>query len=108
MPVKFYPSNPIDALENIILKDDGTPLYGEIEIYRKLWKDLGESPIEWDVWYDLKLPEHSDSFNYYKKTSSQIDFLILCKYGLMILEVKGGPVSTKENVFFMEKTLKNR
>ena len=22
MPVKFYPSNPIDALENIILKDD--------------------------------------------------------------------------------------
>lgn len=103
MPVKFYPSNPIDALEKIILKDDGTPLYGEIEIYRKLWKDLGESPIEWDVWYDLKLPEHSDSFNYYKKTSSQIDFLILCKFGLLVLEVKGGPVSTKENVFFYGK-----
>lgn len=103
MPVRFYPNNPIDALETIIVKDDGSPLRGEIDIYRQLWNDLDKSSLDWDVWHDLKLPEHSDNFNYYKKTSSQIDFLILCKYGLLVLEVKGGSISTKDNTFFYGK-----
>ena len=103
MPVKFHPNNPIDALETIIVKEDGSPLRGEIDIYRQLWNDLSNSSFEWDVWHDLKLPEHSDNFNYYKKTSSQIDFLILCKHGLLVLEVKGGPISTKDNNFFYGK-----
>jgi hypothetical protein len=103
MPVRFHPNNHIDSLEKIIVKEDGSPLHGEIEIYRKIWTDLNNSNLEWDVWHDLKLPEHSDNFNYYKKTSSQIDFLILCKYGLLILEVKGGAISTKENTFFYGK-----
>jgi hypothetical protein len=103
MTVKFHPNNPIDALETIIVKEDGSPLRGEIDIYRQLWNDLSKSSIEWDVWHDLKLPEHSDNFNYYKKTSSQIDFLILCKHGLLVLEVKGGPISTRDNIFFYGK-----
>lgn len=103
MPVSFHPNNPINALETIIVKDDGTPLHGEIDIYRKLWHDLSISEIDWDIWHDLKLPEHSDNFNYYKKTSSQIDFLILCKHGIIILEIKGGPISTKDNTFFYGK-----
>jgi len=103
MPVKFHPNNPLDALETIIIKEDGSPLRGEIDIYRQLWNDLSKSNIYWDVWHDLKLPEHSDNFNYYKKTSSQIDFLILCKHGLLVLEVKGGPISTKDNTFFYGK-----
>lgn len=41
--------------------------------------------------------------NYYNKTSAQIDFLILSKYGLIILEVKGGPISTKNNIFYYGK-----
>jgi hypothetical protein len=103
MPVRFHPNNPIDALETIIVKEDGSPLRGEIDIYRQLWNDLNKSNLEWDVWHDLKLPEHSDNFNYYRKTSSQIDFLILCKHGILVLEVKGGPISTKDNTFFYGK-----
>lgn len=103
MPVHFHPNNPIDALERIIIKEDGSPLHGEIEIYRKLWVDLEKSVIDWDVWHDLKLPEHSDNYNYYKKTSAQIDFLILSKHGMIVLEVKGGPISTKNNVFYYGK-----
>jgi len=103
MPVKFHPNNPIDALETIIVKEDGSPLRGEIDVYRKLWEDLSKSKIEWDIWHDLKLPEHSDNFNYYKKTSSQIDFLILSKFGLLVLEVKGGSISTKDNTFYYGK-----
>jgi DNA polymerase III delta prime subunit len=100
MPVRFHPNNPIDSLDTIITKEDGSPLHGEIDIYRKLWDDLTKSDLEWDIWHDLKLPEHSDDFNYYKKTSSQIDFLILCKFGVLVLEVKGGSISTKDNIFF--------
>lgn len=74
MPVRFHPNNPIDSLETIIVKEDGIPLLGEIDVYRKLWEDLGRSELEWDIWYDLKLPEHSDHFNYYKETSAQVDF----------------------------------
>lgn len=103
MPARFYPNNPIDSLETIIVKEDGSPLHGEIDIYRQLWNDLRKSNLEWDIWHDLKLPEHSDNFNYYKKTSSQIDFLILCKHGILVLEVKGGPISTKNNTFFYGK-----
>ena len=103
MPVNFYPNNPIDALESIIKDSDGKTLHGEINIYRKLYEDLNKSILDWDVWHDLKLPEHSDNSNYYKKTSAQIDFLILCKYGLLVLEVKGGSISTKDNTFFYGK-----
>jgi len=103
MPVRFHPNNPIDALENIIVKEDSSPLYGEIDIYRMLWKDLEISKIDWDVWHDLKLPEHSDNFNYYKKSSCQIDFLIVCKLGILVLEVKGGSISNKDNSFFYGK-----
>ena len=103
MSVKFHPYNPIEFLERIILNADGSPLQGEIDIYRKLYKDLSSSKDNWDVWHDLKLPEHSDSFNQYKKTSAQIDFLILGCEGLMVLEVKGGFISTKDNVFYYGK-----
>jgi hypothetical protein len=107
MPVRFHPNNPVDALETIILKEDGSPLHGEIDIYRKLWNDLSNSSLYWDVWHDLKLPEHSDNFNYYRKTSSQIDFLLLCKHGILVLEVKGGSISTKDNSFFYGKNFEN-
>lgn len=107
MPVRFHPFNPIDALEKIILKEDGSPLKGEIDVYRQLHRDLGSSKEEWDVWHDLKLPEHSDSFNYYKKTSAQIDFLILCKEGVLVLEIKGGFISTKDNKFYYGKNFES-
>ena len=92
MPITFFPYNPISALDNIIIKEDGSPLQGEINIYKKLYSDLSISEDEWFVWHDLKLPSHSDNYNYYKKTSAQIDFLILGKEGLLVLEVKGGSI----------------
>jgi len=100
MPVKFYPNNPLDALESIIKDSDGNTLHGEIEIYRKLYKDLDESKIEWIVWHDVNLPEHSERDNDYKKTKSQIDFLVISTYGIIVIEVKGGQISLKEGNFY--------
>lgn len=103
MPVRFHPYNPLESLERIILNSEGIPLRGEIDIYKKLHHDLEISEEQWDVWHDLKLPDHSDSFNYYGKTSAQIDFLVLGKEGLLIIEVKGGFISMRDNTFYYGK-----
>jgi hypothetical protein len=100
MPVSFYPYRPIDLLEQYIVKEDGSPLHGEIDIYRKLFADLEKSDQEWHIWHDLHLPFHAQGLNPYHKTGAQIDFLILCQEGIMVLEVKGGPISLKDNTFY--------
>ena len=104
MPVQFHPHNPIDVLDKIIVKEDGKPLEGEIAVYKKLYNDLSASEISWDVWHDLKLPVHSAESNYYNKTSGQIDFVVLCEEGVLVLENKGGFVSTRGNQFFYGKS----
>ncbi|HMK18318.1 MAG TPA: NERD domain-containing protein [Chitinophagaceae bacterium] len=108
MPIKFYPEIPIDQLETFISHEDGTPLWGEIDVYRKLYNGLGQSEENWFVWHDLKLPTHSDQYNDYGKTSSQIDFLILSSSGILVLEVKGGPISLSENSFYYGKSLDSK
>jgi hypothetical protein len=108
MPVKFYPDKPIDFLENYITKEDGSPLNGEIDVYRALYNELSKSEEEWHIWHDLRLPRHSKIFNRYKKTSAQIDFLILCKEGIVVVEVKGGNVSLKDNTFYYGRNFEKK
>jgi len=101
MPVKFYPEKPIHNLDNYIINNEtGKSLKGEIDIYKKLFTDLSNSSINWYVWHDLKLPTHSKFSNDLNKKSSQIDFLIISKLGIVILEVKGGKISYRDNTFF--------
>ncbi len=102
MPVHFFPQKPIELLERFITKEDGSPLQGEIDIYRKLFEDLSKSQQDWLVWHDLHLPFHSDTYNPGKKVSSQIDFLLLSSHGVIILEVKGGKISFHDNTFYYD------
>lgn len=99
MPVNFYPDNPIDALEKIITHENGKPLDGEINVYRKLFNELNNRPENYLIWHDLKLATHSESRNPYKKSEAQIDFILLCKKGICVIEVKGGIVEHKNNEF---------
>lgn len=100
MPVTFYPSNPILGLENIIVKEDGTPLHGEIDTYKLLYYDLEQSQRNWHVWHSLHLPVHSDRSNPHKKASAEIDFIVLSEEGLLVIEVKGGAISFRDNQFY--------
>lgn len=100
MPVSFYPNNPIDALEKIITHENGKPLEGEIYVYRRLFDELNKRPEIYLIWHDLKLATHSESKNPYKKSEAQIDFILLCKKGICVIEVKGGRVEYKNNEFF--------
>ena len=100
MPVDFFPNIPIDRLEQLILKENGEPLRGEIDTYRKLQEDLALSAFNWIVWHNLSLPIHSSNYNPYRKTSSQIDFLAICEKGIIVIEVKGGMISYKNHKFY--------
>lgn len=99
MPVKFFPDKPIKLLHKYLKKDNGEPLYGEIDIYKKIYADCSSSSKNWYIWHDLRLPFHSNTFNPYRKTSAQIDFLILSEEGMIVLEVKGGNISFHGNEF---------
>lgn len=99
MPVSFFPDNPINALEKIITHENGKPLEGEIHVYRKLFFELNDSPENYFIWHDFKLAAHSETKNPYKKSEAQIDFILLCKKGICVIEVKGGIVEYKNNEF---------
>ena len=99
MPVKFFPNNPIEALEKIILHENGKPLEGEINVYRKLFNELKDSSEEYFIWHDLKFATHSETRNPYKKSESQMDFLLVCAKGICIIEVKGGYVEFHNGEF---------
>ncbi len=100
MSVIFYPEKPLKLLEKLIKKEDGTPLFGEIEIYKQLHHSCSKSELEWHIWHDLRLPFHSINSNPNHKAEGQIDFLVLCEYGLMIIEVKGGKIFYSNRRFY--------
>jgi hypothetical protein len=99
MTVSFYPNNPIDALEKIIINENGKPLEGEINVYRKLFTELKDSPDVFFIWHDLKFATHSETRNPYKKSESQMDFLLVCEKGICVIEVKGGHVEFHNSEF---------
>ena len=106
MPVTFYPNKNIERLEELIKDQNGKTLNGEIKIYRELHKSLGNSKKEYHVWHDMQLPSHVDGYfdgvnsNPKKKTASQIDFIVLCDEGIIVIEVKGGQISYCNNQFY--------
>ena len=99
MPVSFFPNNPIESLEKIILNENGKPLQGEINVYRKLFIELKDDSDEFFIWHDLKLATHSETRNPYNKSEAQIDFLLICRKGICVIEVKGGQVAFHNSEF---------
>lgn len=99
MPVSFFPNNPIEALEKIILHENGKPLEGEINVYRRLFNELKDFHEDFFIWHDLKLATHSDTRNPYNKIEAQIDFLLVCRKGICVIEVKGEQVEFHNSEF---------
>jgi hypothetical protein len=76
------------TLEEVIGRhEDGTILQGEADMYVRIQKDCEKSSLHWYVWYDLSLP-----ISYGGQSEIQIDFLLICEKGAIILEVKGGGI----------------
>lgn len=84
-------------LEAIITQDDGSPLYGEIEMFKRIFADCNNSEYTWHFWHNLRLPVSIKN-----QTEIQIDFLLVCEAGVIIVEVKGGKVGIEQGFFYYE------
>lgn len=75
---------PIDATIGINQANGGV-LQGEKDMYERIVKDCEASPLTWYMWYDK-------TFNipYAGQNEIQLDFLLICKEGAIVVEVKGG------------------
>lgn len=84
-------------LEAIITQNDGKPLYGEIEMFRRIYQDCSDSDYTWHFWHNLRLP-----VSVKKQHEIQIDFLLVCEKGVVVVEVKGGLVGIYQGIYYYE------
>jgi len=98
MPIISHVSyNTQSDLESIITQNDGSPLYGEIEMFRRIYLDCSKSEDTWHFWHNLRLP-----VSVKKQNEIQIDFLLVSEKGVVIVEVKGGKIGIEQGLFYYE------
>ena len=95
MPIINHDYKDINLLETIMVKEDGTPLQGEIDMYRRIYADCKASDYTWHFWHDLKL-----SIPVGNQSEIQIDFFLICEKGAIVVEVKGGGVGVRNGSFY--------
>ena len=98
MPIINHDYKDIEFLEHLMIKDDGTPLQGEIDVYRRIYRDCEASNYNWHFWHDVNLP-----ISVKGQSAIQIDFLLVCEKGIIIIEVKGGRVGVRNGIYYLEK-----
>jgi hypothetical protein len=97
MPVNFVDNYAKQNLETIIVNQDGKTLFGELWVYQMFLSINENKYLEDEIWHlkhNYNLSTHPASK---KKVEGQIDFILLSKYGILILEVKGGGLRVDEN-----------
>lgn len=95
MPIINHDYKKIDQLESIITHDNGKPLQGEIDMYRRIYADCDASPYTWHFWHDLRLPIPVKN-----QSEIQIDFFLVCEKGAIVVEVKGGGIGVRDGMFY--------
>lgn len=95
MPIINHDYKDINLLETIMVKEVGTPLQGEIDMYRRIYADCKASDYTWHFWHDLKL-----TIPIGNQSEIQIDFFLVCEKGAIVVEVKGGGVGVRNGSFY--------
>lgn len=97
MPIHFLDNYAANNLESAIIKKDGSPLHGEIWLYKQFLQFEQYNLLPNDTWYlkhNYNLSQHPASKG---KVEGQCDFLMLSKEGLLVIEIKGGGLRVDEN-----------
>lgn len=97
MPVVFIDNYAKNNLESVIINQDGETLNGELWLYRQFLSFNENKFVEDETWYlkhNYNLSNHPASK---RKVEGQVDFILLSKYGILIIEVKGGGLRVDEN-----------
>lgn len=87
----------LSQLEYLVTKNDGTPLQGEIDMYKRIVHDCELSPIVWHFWHDINLHIPSGRSN-----EIQVDFLLISEHGAIVIEVKGGAIQIESGHYFYQ------
>lgn len=87
----------LSRLELLITKDNGSPLQGEIDMYRRIVQDCENSSLIWHFWHDINLHIPSG-----RAAEIQIDFLLISEIGAVIVEVKGGAIQIEGGRYFYQ------
>lgn len=97
MAIHFIDNYTRHNLESVIINQDGDTLYGELWLYKQFLSFNENKFVEDEIWYfkhNYNLSTHPSSK---RKVEGQVDFLLLSKQGLLIIEVKGGGLRVDEN-----------
>ncbi|WP_026708921.1 NERD domain-containing protein [Flavobacterium frigidarium] len=97
MPIHFIDNYAKQNLETTIINQDGNTLFGELWLYEQFLSFNNNQFVEDEIWYfkhNYNLSTHPSSK---RKVEGQVDFLLLSKQGLLIIEVKGGGLRVDEN-----------
>ena len=97
MPIHFIDNYPYKQIESAICRADGKPLHGEIWVYKALMKFAENGFLNDEDWYvkhNYNLSSHPASL---AKLEGQLDFVIINKYGILLIEVKGGGIEVDEH-----------
>lgn len=97
MPIHFIDNYPKNDLESKICKSNGEPLHGELWVYQEFQKFNENDFVKDETWFvkhNYNLSVHPASSG---KVEGQIDYLVLNKFGILIIEVKGGGIEVDEN-----------
>lgn len=97
MIIDYTNNRDLSQLEHLITKNDGTPLQGEIDMYRRIVHDCEKSSIVWHFWHDVRLHILSG-----RASEIQIDFLLICELGAIVIEVKGGAIQIEAGHYFYQ------
>jgi hypothetical protein len=97
MPVYFIDNYPKNNLESVVINQDNETLFGELWLYKQFLSFNENKFVEDETWYlkhNYNLSTHPASK---RKVEGQVDFILLTKQGLLIIEVKGGGLRVDEN-----------
>jgi len=75
--------------------NSGNVLQGEKDMYERIVHDCEASPLTWYMWYDKTFNIPCNGQN-----EIQIDFLLICQEGAIVVEVKGGIIELIRGFYY--------
>jgi nucleoside-triphosphatase THEP1 len=93
--IKSHKENlPIEATIGIN-QSSGNVLQGEKDMFERIVRDCEVSPLTWYMWYDKTF-----HISYCGQNEIQIDFLLICQEGAIVVEVKGGIIDLIRGFYY--------
>ena len=93
--IKSHKENlPIEATIGMN-QSSGNVLQGEKDMFERIVRDCEASPLTWYMWYDKTF-----HISYCGQNEIQIDFLLICQEGAIVVEVKGGTIDLIRGFYY--------